>query len=101
MAKLHIRYMVGGVSNSTKSEKIFRFIFPEKPGALFTFLNAVGSRWNISLFHYRNHGADFGRVLVGLQISNKEKPNLLRHLNSLNYDFSEETNNLAYRMFLS
>ena len=101
MAKLHIRYMVGGVSNSTNSEKIFRFIFPEKPGALFTFLNAVGSRWNISLFHYRNHGADFGRVLVGLQISNKEKPNLLRHLNSLNYDFSEETNNLAYRMFLS
>ena len=101
MAKLHIRYMVGGVSKSTQNEKIFRFIFPEKPGALFTFLSAIGSRWNISLFHYRNHGAAFGRVLVGLQISNQEKPILLRHLNSLNYDFSEESNNDAYKMFLS
>ena len=101
MAKLHIRYMVGGVCNSIQNEKIFRFIFPEKPGALHTFLNAIGSRWNISLFHYRNHGAAFGRVLVGLQISNKEKPALLRHLNSLNYEFSEESNNNAYRLFLS
>ena len=101
MAKLHIRYMVGGVSKSIRNEKIFRFIFPEKPGALNSFLDAIGSRWNISLFHYRNHGAAFGRVLVGLQISNREKPTLLRHLNSLNYEFSEETNNNAYKLFLS
>ena len=101
MAKLHIRYMVGGICDSIQNEKIFRFIFPEKPGALYTFLNAIGSKWNISLFHYRNHGAAFGRVLVGLQISNKDKPTLLRHLNSLNYDFSEETNNNAYKLFLS
>tara|TARA_B100000029_G_C17554324_1_gene951207 strand:- start:53 stop:1642 length:1590 start_codon:yes stop_codon:yes gene_type:complete len=101
MAKLHIRYMVGGVCKSIKNEKIFRFIFPEKPGALHNFLDAVGSRWNISLFHYRNHGAAFGRVLVGLQINNQEKPALLRHLNSLNYEFSEETSNNAYKLFLS
>ncbi len=81
-----------------KYEKIFRFIFPEKPGALHNFLDAVGSRWNISLFHYRNHGAAFGRVLVGLQINNQEKPTLLRHLNSLNYEFSEETSNNAYKL---
>ncbi len=101
MAKLHIRYMVGGVCKSINNEKIFRFIFPEKPGELLSFLNALGSRWNISLFHYRNHGADFGRVLVGLQIDNKDKSFLLRHLNSLNYEFSEETMNNAYKLFLS
>ena len=101
MAKLHIRYMVGGVCKSIKNEKIFRFIFPEKPGELLSFLNALGSRWNISLFHYRNHGADFGRVLVGLQIDNKDKSFVLRHLNSLNYEFSEETTNNAYKLFLS
>ena len=101
MAKLHIRYMVGGITPSLQNEKIFRFIFPEKPGELYTFLNAIGSKWNISLFHYRNHGADFGRVLIGFQINNGEKNNLLKHLQSLNYEFFEETDNQAYKLFLS
>ena len=100
MAKLHIRYMVGGISKNTNNEKIFRFIFPEKPGELLTFLNAIGSRWNISLFHYRNHGADFGRVLIGLQIEEAQVSKLLKHLNSLNYEFFEETYNDAYKLFL-
>ena len=101
VAKLHIRYMVGGVSNSTSNEMIFRFIFPEKPGELFNFLNAVGSNWNISLFHYRNHGSDFGRVLIGIQVEPKDLSRLLRHLKTLNYEFFEETSNKAYHLFLS
>ena len=101
VAKLHIRYMVGGVSNSASNEMIFRFIFPEKPGELFNFLNAVGSNWNISLFHYRNHGSDFGRVLIGIQVEPKDLSRLLRHLKTLNYEFFEETTNKAYHLFLS
>ena len=101
MAKLHIRHMVGGVSNSSHSERIFRFIFPERPGGLLNFLNSIGSRWNISLFHYRNHGADFGRVLVGIQIEDKDVNLLLKHLNKLNYEFFEETYNKSYHLFLS
>jgi threonine dehydratase len=101
VAKLHIRYMVGGVSNSASNEMIFRFIFPEKPGELFNFLNAVGSNWNISLFHYRNHGSDFGRVLIGIQVEPKDLSRLLRHLKTLNYEFFEETSNKAYHLFLS
>ena len=101
VAKLHIRYMVGGVSNSASNEMIFRFIFPEKPGELFIFLNAVGSNWNISLFHYRNHGSDFGRVLIGIQVEPKDLSRLLRHLKTLNYEFFEETSNKAYHLFLS
>jgi threonine dehydratase len=93
--------MVGGVSNSASNEMIFRFIFPEKPGELFNFLNAVGSNWNISLFHYRNHGSDFGRVLIGIQVEPKDLSRLLRHLKTLNYEFFEETNNKAYHLFLS
>ena len=72
----------------------------EKPGELLTFLNAIGSIWNISLFHYRNHGADFGRVLIGLQIEEVQVSKLLKHLNSLNYEFFEETYNDAYKLFL-
>ena len=101
MAKLHIRHMVGGVSNSSHSERIFRFIFPERPGGLLNFLNSIGSRWNISLFHYRNHGADFGRVLVGIQIEDKDVNLLLKHLNKLNYEFFEETYDKSYHLFLS
>ena len=101
MAKLHIRHMVGGVSKNAKNEKVFRFIFPEKPGELLHFLNAIGSRWNISLFHYRNHGADFGRVLVGIQVEQDDIKSLLGHLNTLNYEFFEETYNKAYNLFLS
>jgi len=101
MAKLHIRYMVGGTSNSSLTEHIFRFIFPEKPGELFNFLDSIGSKWNISLFHYRNHGADFGRVLIGFQASNSDKKRLINHLNKLNYEFFDETHNKAYNLFLS
>ncbi len=101
VAKLHIRYMVGGVSSGASNEKIFRFSFPEKPGELLNFLNAVGSGWNISLFHYRNHGSDFGRVLIGIQVESSELNNLLKHLNGLNYEFFEETHNRAYELFLS
>ena len=101
MAKLHIRYMVGGISKNIKNEKVFRFIFPEKPGELLNFLNAIGSKWNISLFHYRNHGADFGRVLLGIQIEQDEIKTLLEHLNTLKYEFFEETYNKAYNLFLS
>ena len=100
MAKLHIRYMVGGASANAKDERIYRFMFPEKPGELLNFLNNIGSRWNISLFHYRNHGADFGRVLIGLQVKQTEISNLERHLYALRYEFFDETNNIAYRQFL-
>ena len=93
--------MVGGVSSGASNEMIFRFIFPEKPGELLNFLNAVGSGWNISLFHYRNHGSDFGRVLIGIQSDPKELGKLRKHLNTLNYEFFEETDNKAYELFLS
>ena len=100
MAKMHIRYMVGGPSANAKNERIYRFMFPEKPGELLGFLNNIGSRWNISLFHYRNHGADFGRVLIGLQVKQTEISNLERHINGLKYEFFDETNNISYRQFL-
>ena len=100
MAKLHIRYMVGGSSNTSHTEFVFRFIFPEKPGELLNFLNSIGSAWNISLFHYRNHGADFGRVLIGFQVNRLEHAKLLKHLKSLNYNFHEESSNTAYKLFL-
>ena len=101
MAKLHVRHMVGGISKSKLTEHIFRFIFPEKPGELYNFLDTIGSQWNISLFHYRNHGADFGRVLIGFQASDSDKKLLVKHLNSLDYEFFEETYNKAYNLFLS
>ena len=76
-------------------------MFPEKPGELLNFLNNIGSRWNISLFHYGNHGADFGRVLIAFQADSKDKKQLMKHLNSLEYEFFEETYNKAYGLFLS
>ena len=100
MAKLHIRYMVGGTSNNAKNERIYRFMFPEIPGELLNFLNAIGSKWNISLFHYRNHGADFGRVLIGLQVEENDLASLERHFSSLKYEFYNESGNVAYRQFL-
>ncbi len=101
MAKLHIRYMVGGTSKEIKNERIYRFMFPEKPGELLKFLNDIGSEWNISLFHYRNHGADFGRVLIGLQAKESELKSLERHFSKLKYEFHDETNNTAYKQFLN
>jgi threonine dehydratase len=100
MAKLHVRYMVGGHARGIANELLFRFEFPERPGALLKFLRAVGSRWNISLFHYRNHGSDYGRVLAGIQVPSKERPELATHLEDLRYAFVEETNNPAYKVFL-
>jgi len=81
-------------------ECLFRFEFPERPGALLRFLEAIGARWNISLFHYRNHGADYGRVLAGIQVPPAERDELRLHLNELRYPYVEETANPAYRIFL-
>lgn len=101
MAKMHIRHMVGGRAPTVSDERIFCFEFPERPGALLQFLNGLGQRWNISLFHYRNHGAAEGRVLAGLQIPPEEYAQLEHYLNSLNYPWREETDNAAYQLFLS
>ncbi|MGH8328490.1 MAG: threonine ammonia-lyase, biosynthetic, partial [Steroidobacteraceae bacterium] len=100
MAKLHVRYMVGGRARGIRDELLYRFEFPERPGALLKFLQAVGGRWNISLFHYRNHGSDYGRVLAGIQVPPAERADFLQHINELHYAYAEETANPAYRMFL-
>jgi threonine dehydratase len=92
--------MVGGHARELTDEVIFRFEFPERPGALLKFLKAVGTRWNITLFHYRNHGSDYGRVLAGIQVPKAEREEFTRHLNALHYPYNEETANPAYRMFL-
>ncbi len=101
MAKLHVRYMVGGHARGLEHELLYRFEFPERPGALLKFLQAIGARWNISLFHYRNHGSDYGRVLAGIQVPPAERADFLVHLNELHYAYVEETANPAYRLFLS
>jgi threonine dehydratase len=100
MAKLHVRFMVGGHAGGLPNELLYRFEFPERPGALLRFLQAIGSRWNISLFHYRNHGSDYGRVLAGIQVPPGERGDFLQHLNELHYAYVEESGNAAYRMFL-
>jgi threonine dehydratase len=100
MAKLHVRHMVGGRSPQVTDELIYRFEFPERPGALMHFLDRMSGGWNISLFHYRNHGADFGRVLVGIQVPKGDKPAFRRFLDQLNYPCWDETNNPAFRLFL-
>ena len=98
-AKLHIRYMVGGHAPQVKNERLFRFEFPERPGALLDFLQGLSRGWNISLFHYRNHGAAFGRVLVGLQLNNQEVKEFRAFLKQLGYRYYEESDNVAYRLF--
>ncbi len=100
MAKMHIRYMVGGHAESIDNEILFRFQFPERPGALLNFLTLIGQRWNISLFHYRNHGSAYGRVLVGMQAKSTEHIELTSYFDSLGYDYWEEADNPAYRLFL-
>jgi threonine dehydratase len=100
MAKLHIRHMVGGHSPRVRDEMVYRFEFPERPGALMNFLDRMSQDWNISLFHYRNHGADFGRVLVGMQVPRGEKTAFRAFLKQLNYRYWDETGNPAYRLFL-
>jgi threonine dehydratase len=100
LAKLHVRYMVGGHPEALRDERLFRFEFPERPGALLRFLEAVGSRWNITLFHYRNHGSDAGRVVAGIQVSTASHGEFLQHLAELHYPWIDETANPAYRLFL-
>ncbi len=100
MAKVHIRYMVGGRSEQAVNEHLFRFEFPERPGALLNFLDRIAGRWNISLFHYRNHGSAFGRVLCGMQVPADEIDVCRETLDAVGYEYSEETTNPAYRLFL-
>ena len=100
MAKLHVRYMVGGHAQQVENEQIYRFEFPERPGALLRFLTRMGQRWNISLFHYRNHGAAYGRVLVGVQVNDQEQSEFHQFLDELGYNYWQETNNPAYELFL-
>ena len=100
MAKLHVRHMVGGRAPGVRNERLFRFEFPERPGALLDFLDAIGTEWNITLFHYRNHGSDYGRILAGIDVPQDETAELEAHLNKLGYAHWEESDNPAYRMFL-
>jgi threonine dehydratase len=100
MAKNHVRYMVGGRFPNVSNEVLYRFQFPERPGALLDFLTRIGKRWNISLFHYRNHGAAYGRVLVGLQTPAEERKELVSYMDKLGYRYWEETENPAYKLFL-
>jgi threonine dehydratase len=100
MAKLHTRHMVGGRAPFAKNELLYRFEFPERPGALMRFLEAMRGGWNISLFHYRNQGADYGRVLVGIQVPRQEMPEFRSFLRKLGYPYADETRNPAYKLFL-
>lgn len=100
-AKLHIRHMVGGRSQHVLNERVFRFEFPERPGALMTFLDLMGERWNISMFHYRNHGAAYGRVLTGIQVPPQDRRQFDEFLKLIRYPYQEETDNIAYQTFLA
>ncbi|PYR65104.1 MAG: threonine ammonia-lyase, biosynthetic [Acidobacteria bacterium] len=100
MAKLHVRHMVGGHAPEVQNERLCRFEFPERPGALANFLDALAGRWNISLFHYRNHGSDFGRVLAGLEVEDHDLPAFTSFLEGLGYEYTIESENPAYRFFL-
>ena len=100
VAVLHIRHMVGGAAGGLKDEHLFRFEFPERPGALLQFLTVLGTELNITMFHYRNHGSAYGRVLVGIQIPRKEMAKFRQGLGEIGYRFWEETDNPAYQQFL-
>jgi|TARA_B110000977_G_scaffold200130_1_gene289585 threonine dehydratase len=100
MAKIHVRYMVGGHA-FVDHEVVYRFTFPERPGALIKFLSKLGQPWNISMFHYRNHGSAYGRVLVGMQVPPEDKVKFEGYLEELGYAFNEETHNPAYQLFLA
>jgi threonine dehydratase len=99
LAKLHVRHLVGG-HGRVADEILYRFEFPERPGALLKFLNAMSRGWNITLFHYRNHGADYGRVLVGMQVPRADAKKFAAFLEELGYPCSDESGNPAYRLFL-
>lgn len=100
LAKDHVRYMVGGHPHQCLGEIVYSIQFPERPGALLKFLSSLGSRWNISMFHYRNHGAAFGKVLLGVQMPQSEKRDFQQSLNELGFEYQEETKNPAYNIFL-
>ena len=100
LAKLHVRHTVGGHAPTVKNEILYRFEFPERPGALTRFLTSMSRGWNISLFHYRNHGADYGRVLVGMQVPPGDKKEFQQFLDKVGYPYCDETRNPAYRLFL-
>ena len=100
MAILHLRHMVGGRCPELQNEILFRFEFPERPGALLKFLKTIGYEWNISLFHYRNHGAAYGRVLVGIQVPDADRKRFDQFLAKLGYRYWEETSNPVYKLFL-
>src|ERR1700690_2361816 len=95
VAKQHVRYMVGGHGSGLEHERLYRFEFPERPGALLKFLRAIGTEWNISLFHYRNHGSDYGRVLAGIQVPPETRTDFLLHIDELQYPYTDETDNAA------
>ena len=101
LAKLHLRHLVGGRSPLAHDERVFRFEFPERPGALITFLSNMAPNWNISLFHYRNHGSDVGRVLVGIQVPDDDAEQFSTFLEQLGYRYWDETDHPGYRRFLS
>ncbi|MGD1900363.1 MAG: threonine ammonia-lyase, biosynthetic [Phormidesmis sp.] len=100
LAKMHLRHMVGGKSPLSHNELLYRFEFPERPGALTNFVSAMSPAWNISLFHYRNHGADYGRIVVGMQVPPEEKDQWQDFLKNLGYRYWDESQNPAYRLFL-
>jgi threonine dehydratase len=100
MAKLHLRYMVGGHANGIQNELLYRFEFPERPGALLNFLILMSEEWNISLFHYRNHGSAYGRVLVGVQVPPEQHHAFEVYLTQLGYPFVNEQDNPGYELFL-
>jgi threonine dehydratase len=100
MAKLHIRHLVGGRAGGVKNEILYRFEFPDRPGALMKFLDSMSQHWNISLFHYRNHGTDYGRVLVGMEVPPTEKTEFKKFLGQLGYRYWDESQNPAYKLFL-
>jgi threonine dehydratase len=100
LAKTHVRHMVGGRSGLAEGERLFSFVFPERPGALMRFLSSMPPTWNISLFHYRNQGADYGRILVGLQVPKVELKGVEKVLDGLGYTYVDESHNPVYRLFL-
>ena len=101
LARLHVRHLVGGHAPGIANEIIYRFEFPERPGELVKFLDSMRHGWNISLFHYRNHGADYGRVVVGMQVPPREMPAFKAFLAKLGYPCADESKNPAYRLFLA
>ena len=100
LTKMHLRHMVGGRSALAKNERLYRFEFPERPGALMKFVGSMSPNWNISLFHYRNNGADYGRIVVGIQVPAEDMDEWQTFLETLGYRYWEENNNPAYQLFL-